>query len=121
MENTKLTLNMVKEISSQAIALTKQTCGDTSPFFVNDECDFSDRAFAQQIVQNVWMKHNFDTSEAMRNEAIEQLAVFEISEDTPMLIHIFHDGCTTHSEYVVKSAAELVNNMIENYREFDEE
>lgn len=94
--------------------------GDDVPY-LNDEMGYSTANYAQQLVTNIWWKHEFKTDKAFKDEAVLSLMqAFMITEKLPMTIQIFHDCCTTASEYTVTSYEQLVDCMIENYREFEE-
>jgi hypothetical protein len=96
---------------------------DTDFFYISDEMTpLTHASFAQHLVQNAHRANDYELDvhviDALEKELDE---LFTISEEQPMMIMIFHDGCMTHADYKVTSAKELLTYMLDNYAEFTDE
>jgi hypothetical protein len=87
---------------------------------LNSSMNRDDNALiAQQIVVNTFWQCDPPLSNEFTERAIAAVKEhFTITPATPMTIYIFHDSCTTASEYVVTSVEELVKRMSDNFAEF---
>ncbi len=121
LNNSSLNDTVARSIYTCAQMREKKAQDNEMPTFVNKYSKNDDAAYAQQIVHNNWCLNMFEIDESFRQQAIRSLSLlFNIRPDRPLTITLYHDCCITPSERSVTSVAELVDNMIENYQEFEE-